>query len=90
MTVPTVQIEVWSLHLTGYIMHSTSMLGAIEAVTEITGRQSGLPLWTQQGAIVGLEGGTANVTKIVDSMYAAGVPMAGTVCVCSFVSCLLQ
>ena len=75
--VPTVQIEVWSLHLTGYIMQSDSMLRAIEAVTEITGRQHGLPQWTQQGAIVGLEGGTANVTEIVDTMYAAGVPMAG-------------
>lgn len=82
VSVPSVQVEVWSLHITGYIMQSSSMLGAIEAVTEITGRQTGLPLWTQKGAIVGLEGGTANVTKIVDSMYAAGVPMAGTCTAC--------
>ena len=58
-------------------MQSGSMLAAIESITEVTGRQKGLPEWTQQGAVVGLEGGTANVTAIVDRMRAAGVPMAG-------------
>ncbi len=72
-----VQIEVWSLQLLGYLMHSSTMLGAIEAITELTGRQKVPPAWTQTGAVVGLEGGTANVTSIVDRMYAAGVPMAG-------------
>jgi alpha-glucosidase len=76
-TSPRVQIEVWSLHVLGYVMQSPSMLRAVEAVTALTGRQQVLPEWTQLGAVVGLEGGTANVTAIVDSMYAAGVPMAG-------------
>lgn len=53
------------------------MLDAVEAVTSVTGRMRGLPEWTQQGAVVGLEGGTRNVTEIVDRMYEAGVPMAG-------------
>jgi len=74
---PRVQIEVWSLQLLGFLMHSSTMLGAIEAITELTGRQKVPPVWTQTGAVVGLEGGTANVTGIVDRMYAAGVPMAG-------------
>jgi sulfoquinovosidase len=72
-----VQLEVWSLSLVGYFMCSPSMLGAIEAITELTGRQKMLPPWTQLGAVVGLEGGTKNVTKIVDSLFEAGVPMAG-------------
>ena len=72
------QIEVWSLRVAGYLMQSPSMLQAVEAVTALTGRMRGLPGWTQQGAIVGLEGGTKNVTEIVDRMYSAGVPMAGT------------
>ena len=74
------QIEVWSLQLLGYLMQSSTMLGAIEAITELTGRQKVPPAWTQEGAVVGLEGGTANVTSIVDRMYAAGVPMAGNLC----------
>jgi hypothetical protein len=53
------------------------MLQAVEAITAITGRMQGLPEWTQLGAVVGLEGGTENVTEIVNRMYAAGVPMAG-------------
>jgi len=72
-----VQIEVWSLQLLGFLMHSSTMLGAIEAITELTGRQKVPPVWTQTGAVVVLEGGTANVTGIVDRMHAAGVPMAG-------------
>jgi hypothetical protein len=58
-------------------MQSRTMLDAVEAVTALTGRMKGLPEWTQLGAVVGLEGGTANVTAIVDRMYEAGVPMAG-------------
>jgi alpha-glucosidase len=67
-------------------MQSPSMLRAVEAVTALTGRQSVLPEWTQLGAVVGLEGGTANVTAIVDSMYAAGVPMAGACVLCTVIS----
>jgi hypothetical protein len=36
-----------------------------------------LPAWTQKGAIVGLEGGTENVTKIVDKLIQGGVKIAG-------------
>lgn len=93
------QIEVWSLQLLGYLMQSPTMLNAIEAITELTGRQKVPPLWTQTGAVVGLEGGTANVTSIVDRMYAAGVPMAGEclflllwclVCCCGALVALLE
>lgn len=75
--VPRVQVELWSLQAAGYVAQTASMLDAVEAVTAVTGRMTGLPEWTQQGAIVGLEGGTKNVTEIVDRLYAAGVPMAG-------------
>jgi len=45
---PRVQVEVWSLALLGYLMQSTSMLEAVEAVTELTGRQKVLPAWSQE------------------------------------------
>lgn len=38
---------------------------------------SPLPEWTQQGAIVGLEGGSDNVTRIVDTLLQNGVPIKG-------------
>lgn len=71
------QVELWSLHAVGQLAQTATMLDAVEAVTSVTGRMRGLPEWTQQGAVVGLEGGTKNVTEIVDRMYEAGVPMAG-------------
>lgn len=55
------------------------MVEAVRVVTAVTGRQAPLPEWTQLGAIVGLEGGTANVSAIVESLYSAGVPLAGKV-----------
>jgi alpha-glucosidase len=82
-----VQVELWSLRAVGYLMQSRTMLDAVEAVTALTGRMKGLPEWTQLGAVVGLEGGTANVTAIVDRMYEAGVPMAGMMAVVVWPHC---
>ena len=53
------------------------MLHCIQAITSLTGRQSKLPSWTQTGAVVGLEGGTTEVTEIVDRLVRSGVPVAG-------------
>lgn len=73
-----VSIEVWGTALSGRLMVASSMLDVITLVTEVTGRQAGrLPEWSQRGAVVGLEGGTDEVTAIVDTMRQAGVPLAG-------------
>lgn len=72
-----VEVEVWSHNVSGSLSQSASMMEAVRAVTAVTGRQAPLPEWTQLGAIVGLEGGTANVSAIVESLYSAGVPLAG-------------
>lgn len=72
-----IQIEIWAYELSGRFMQASSMIEIIELITEVTGRQSILPEWTQTGAIVGLEGGTANVTRIVESMYDNDIPLAG-------------
>lgn len=47
-------------------------------------QKSGLPEWTQEGAIVGLEGGTGNVSRIVSSLVDARVPIADD-CILVFV-----
>lgn len=69
----------WSHSVSGSLSQSPSMVEAVRMVTAVTGRQAPLPEWTQLGAIVGLEGGTANVSAIVESLYSAGVPLAGKV-----------
>jgi len=73
-----VVVEVWSWEVSGSVWHSASLLAAVETLTaEVTGRQGVLPEWSQRGAVVGLEGGTHNVTRIVAQLDAAGVPLAG-------------
>ena len=42
------------------------------------GRQPGhLPEWSQKGAVVGLEGGTLNVSQEVGKMLDFGIPITG-------------
>lgn len=41
------------------------------------GRQQPLPAWTQSGVIIGLEGGTQNVSAHVDALIAGNVQIAG-------------
>lgn len=74
----TVVVEAWSTSMRGHLFSGDSWLELIEMMTNITGRPPArLPSWSQQGAVVGLEGGTANVTKIVNKLLARGVPLAG-------------
>jgi sulfoquinovosidase len=73
-----VEIEVCSSHISGYIFHGESWLDLIESITAVIGHQRGLlPAWSQQGAIVGLEGGSVNVSLQVDKMISYGVPITG-------------
>lgn len=72
-----VVVEVWSLEFSGRVMVQRSMLNCVQAITAYTGRQPPLASWTQFGAIVGLEGGTANVTQIVHRLLDGQVEIAG-------------
>ena len=56
---------------------SQSVQQLIGEITSLTGRMGPLPEWSQRGAVVGLEGGTANVSEIVSRLETAGVPLAG-------------
>ena len=44
------------------IIHGSTMKQVVSGLTEQVGRMKALPKWTQEGAIVGLQGGQANVT----------------------------
>lgn len=59
-------------------MYGSDWLHLIEIITSQTGRAPNiLPQWTQIGAVVGLEGGTDNVTKIFNRLIEVDVPIAG-------------
>jgi alpha-glucosidase len=72
-----VEVEVWNTNnVILYITKSDTFLHAIESMTTFTGRPSKrLPRWTQQGAVVGLEGGTKNVTRNVQTIIEGEVPV---------------
>lgn len=73
-----VEFEVWNKKLSGYIFYGSSWIELIQSISLITGRQPGfLPSWSQQGAVVGLEGGSVNVSQEVQKMMDYGVPVTG-------------
>ncbi|CAM9105451.1 unnamed protein product, partial [Ectocarpus fasciculatus] len=72
-----VELELWGTALAGNILYGRSMRALVGEVTAYTGRMMRPPLWSQEGAVIGLEGGTEEVTAIVESLRAYGVPLAG-------------
>lgn len=60
----------------GRILHGDSMLDLVEAFTVYTGRMPPLPDWMNQGAIVGLQGGTDRVRSLWQQLAAEGTPIA--------------
>lgn len=50
----------------GRILYGNGMLDIISELTEYTGRMQPLPDWTQEGAIIGLQGGSAKVKEKID------------------------
>ena len=63
-----IAVEAWSHELHGRILFGSSLPELLTEITELTGRMSPLPAWTQDGAIVALEGGTAHVRSIVSEL----------------------
>ena len=70
-------VELWGSELIGSILYGDNMLDLITEVTVLTGRMSPLPEWTQNGAIVGLEGGTDEVEEQVHELLENHVSIAG-------------
>jgi hypothetical protein len=71
-----VSIELWGLSMNGFLIACDSLAEVIQNVTSITGRMKPLPMWSQKGAVVGLEGGEDYVTHIVDQLKEQNVPMS--------------
>jgi sulfoquinovosidase len=71
------EVKVWSGIMTGRILYGEAPLDLIEAYTEYAGRMRALPNWVHTGAIVAVQGGTTVVSKKLDELRQAGVPLAG-------------
>lgn len=64
----SVVIEVCSNEMKLRILDGDSIPALIKEISTITGRMSPLPSWTQEGAIIGLEGGSYEVSKVIRNL----------------------
>ncbi|MDX1696554.1 MAG: glycoside hydrolase family 31 protein, partial [Ketobacteraceae bacterium] len=72
-----VSVSLFNGNMKGRILAGNSMLDMIERVTEYTGRMRPLPDWFNEGAIVGMQGGTEKVTAVLNELKRRGTPIGG-------------
>ena len=79
LTLPdVVTAEYWSCKsVRGILYSAASPLETITLFTSETGRMQPLPDWTQEGVIVGLEGGSDEVENITATLLKYEVPLVG-------------
>jgi alpha-glucosidase len=65
------------MQVSGHIWTGFDVRSLLVGLTDITGRMGAPPKWTQEGLIIGAEGGHQHVSKIIDILFAAEVPVAG-------------
>ena len=64
--------------MTGEIIGARTVARAVAAYTEYAGRQKPLPRWAREGGVIlGMTGGAERVTRVLDTMRAWDVPVAG-------------
>jgi alpha-glucosidase (family GH31 glycosyl hydrolase) len=71
-----VQICVFTSRMRGQILASDTPGGLIEEYTRYSGRMRRLPEWIMDGAVVGLQGGTDKVGRILERLEALDAPVA--------------
>ena len=69
-------VEVWSGSLAWRTMSGTPK-ELVTAITAFTGRMRPLPKWVHEGAIIGMQGGTAAVRSRRRALAGVGCPVAG-------------
>jgi len=70
-------IRVQASRMQGCLLAGKNPLDGIELLTEFVGRIPPPPTWINDGAIVGLQGGTKRVREIRQKIKAKGAPLAG-------------
>ncbi len=71
-----VQIAVFANQMAGRVLAGESPLELIESYTRYAGRMRQLPDWIQQGAVIGMQGGTARVKEVYQALQKYEVPVA--------------
>lgn len=71
-----VQIELFSSTMNAVVIAATNPLDAIETYTSYCGRMRKLPTWIQNGAVIGMQGGTDKVYSVWNTLKNAGTPIA--------------
>jgi alpha-glucosidase len=71
-----ITIEVFHSQIQGRILFGKNPLSLIESYTEFSGRMKPLPQWTQQGAVIGIQGGPARILKVLEKLETARTPVA--------------
>lgn len=72
-----VSINVFSKRMSGFLTASLSPLGFLEEATNYTGRMKKLPDWTQNGAIIRVDGGSEKVKEALATALSYDIPLAG-------------
>ena len=70
-------VMVHSEKITARIMQADSPIDLVETYTRFCGRMPELPSWVHDGAIIGMQGGTAEVKRMRDVLKAVDCPIAG-------------
>ncbi|MCA9772408.1 MAG: alpha-glucosidase, partial [Myxococcales bacterium] len=71
-----IEIKLYGTEMVGQILHGASIPALIEAYTEYAGRMAPLPPWMDQGAVVGMQGGTDFVRAKYAALKALDTPIA--------------
>lgn len=71
-----IEIKYFSNQLLGRIIVGANPKELITSYTQYTGRMPILPSWIQQGAVVGVQGGTDKIYKVWQTLKNADVPVA--------------
>ena len=71
-----VQIKVAAPRMVGQVLYGATPAELIEAYTAVTGRMRALPDWILEGAVIGMQGGTAKVRTVWQQLQAADTPIA--------------
>lgn len=72
-----VRVRLFNGQMTGRILLGNSMLELIQRFTDYTGRMRPLPSWFNEGAVVGMQGGTDKVNAVLTELERRGTPVAG-------------
>ena len=71
-----VKLRVFDERIDASVFGDNNLLGLVSSLSEWTGRMNQLPEWVNNGAILGLQGGTEKVRNIVDDLLDLGTPIA--------------